>query len=344
VLADRLADFAIAEATVASAATVDLGAQNSRKIAINGTAAITSFGARAHSEKLLRFTGVCTLTHDTTALILPTGANIITAAGDTALATSDANGSWRIRHYQRSDGSPLRAPLSFRNRIINGNFAVNQRSAAATSNTFAAGAYILDRWKAGANGVTMSFATAVNGDVTVTITAGTLLQIIEGALYLPESGQYVLSWTGTATARVYQGAASGSYGASPLPAGPAAGTNTTIEFSTGTVGLVQFEPGAVATAFERRDNEMNRCRRYYRYGNFNILGSASAPSYYLSTVITFDPPMRAAPNTFANYTYYSNVSNCYTGATGTDGMIIYTLSAAAGNGQLVGFYTAEKEL
>lgn len=108
VLANRLSDFAIAESTVVSAATVDLGAQNSRKIAISGTAAITSFGFFAHGEKLLRFTGACTLTHNATSLILPTGANIVTAAGDTALATSDGSGNWRVRHYQRADGSPVR--------------------------------------------------------------------------------------------------------------------------------------------------------------------------------------------------------------------------------------------
>ncbi|WCS27779.1 hypothetical protein LOK46_13445 [Methylobacterium sp. NMS14P] len=108
VLANRLSDFAISEATVASAATVDLGAQNSRKVAISGTAAITSFGTFAHGEKLLRFTGACTLTHNATSLVLPTGTNIVTAAGDTALATSDASGNWRVRHYQRADGSPVR--------------------------------------------------------------------------------------------------------------------------------------------------------------------------------------------------------------------------------------------
>ena len=106
-LASRLSDFAISEATVASAATVDLGAQNSRKIAISGTAAITSFGTFAHGEKLVRFIGACTLTHNATSLILPTGASIVTAAGDTALATSDAAGNWRLRQYQRADGTPL---------------------------------------------------------------------------------------------------------------------------------------------------------------------------------------------------------------------------------------------
>lgn len=39
--------------------------------------------------------------------MLPTGANIVTAAGDCAIATSDASGNWRVRDYQRADGTPL---------------------------------------------------------------------------------------------------------------------------------------------------------------------------------------------------------------------------------------------
>jgi hypothetical protein len=225
-------------------------------------------------------------------------------------------------------------------------FAVNQRNALSAATAYAAGAYIYDRWKAGPNGVTVAFAVAANGvDITATITAGTLLQIIEGALYLPESGQYTLSWTGTATARVYQGTANGAYLASPLAAAAiGAGTNTTIEFSTGTVGLVQFEPGTVATPFERRDNEMTRCRRYYRYGTFDILGNGYTANCYLSQAIAFDTAMRGTPNVYANYSSYNNVANCFSVGYGADGIVVYTLTAAAGNGQLFGYWTAEKEL
>ncbi len=31
----------------------------------------------------------------------------MTAADDTCIATSDAAGRWRVRHYQRADGTPL---------------------------------------------------------------------------------------------------------------------------------------------------------------------------------------------------------------------------------------------
>ena len=100
-------DFLSAETSLASAATVDLGAQPTRRIAITGSATITSFGAAANKERMLRFSGALTLVHNATSLILPGGANIATAAGDTALALSDAAGNWRIAAY-----APFRAPNS----------------------------------------------------------------------------------------------------------------------------------------------------------------------------------------------------------------------------------------
>lgn len=174
---------------------------------------------------------------------------------------------------------------SFRNRLINGNLAINQRGAASASTAYSAGAYVMDRWKAGASGVTLSFTTAANGDVTATITAGTLVQVIEGGLYLQEGGAYLLSWSGTATARVYQGTATGSYAASPVAAtGLTAGTNTTVEFSTGTLTLVQFEPGATATVFERRGSaELALAQRYYEVVYSVFSGDVTSSTAYVAT-------------------------------------------------------------
>jgi hypothetical protein len=55
----------------------------------------------------VRFTGTPTLTHNATSLILPTGANIVVQAGDTAQFTSDASGNWRCVWYQRASGYSL---------------------------------------------------------------------------------------------------------------------------------------------------------------------------------------------------------------------------------------------
>jgi hypothetical protein len=100
-------DFASAETALAAAATTDLGAAGTRRVLVTGSAPGTSFGGGANRERLVRFAGTATLVHDAARLALPTRASIVTAADDTCLATSDAAGNWRVRHYQRADGSPL---------------------------------------------------------------------------------------------------------------------------------------------------------------------------------------------------------------------------------------------
>jgi hypothetical protein len=98
----------IAWADVASAATVDVGAQASRSLRITGTATITSLGtAPSGVRRELRFAGILTLTHNATSLILPGGANILTAAGDTATAYSLGSGNWVVTAFQRAASAPL---------------------------------------------------------------------------------------------------------------------------------------------------------------------------------------------------------------------------------------------
>lgn len=287
-----------AEATIASAATTHIGALTNYRLAITGTTTITSFGTSTNRTKLLRFTDSLILTHNATSLFLPGAANILTQAGDTAVATSDASGNWRVRDYFRASGEPLVQRASFRNRIINGDFRINQRGAASTSTAYAAGTYIMDRWKAGANGATLSFSTGGNGDVTVSITAGSLVQIIEGGLYMPEGGLYTLSWTGTALARFYQGSAP-AFRSGPITIGIGANANTAVEFSTGTVTLAQFEPGTTATPFERRDDELRRCQRYYfAYATGEVLDLFSFlqnGTNYIGMGFHLPVPMRVAP-------------------------------------------------
>ncbi len=104
-------DFRQNEITMASAATVDLGSVPSGRVTVSGSAGILSFGAGKNLTRLLRFAGACTLTHNATSLILPGSANITTASGDTALATSDALGNWTVHRYTRRNGRPLITPM-----------------------------------------------------------------------------------------------------------------------------------------------------------------------------------------------------------------------------------------
>lgn len=93
---------------LASAATTDIGAQTSPVVRITGTTTITSFGANYAGPRFLVFGGALTLTHNATSLILPGGANITTAAGDTCIAVPNlaTPTGWRVLSYQKASLSP----------------------------------------------------------------------------------------------------------------------------------------------------------------------------------------------------------------------------------------------
>ena len=248
------------------------------------------------------------------------------AAFTTALTASAATG---VVAFAASPTAPTPAPgdassqlattafvaargPAFRNRLVNGGFAINQRNAAGSSLAYAADAYILDRWKAGANGVTLSFAASANGDVTVTIAAGSLVQVIEGGLSLPEGGPYTLSWRGTAAGRVYRPGASSppAYAGSGTSGMLTAGANAVVEFTAGTVSLAQLEPGGTATVFERRDDEMRRCQRYYQTGNLILFRANASGLFGGGIVVLRIARMRAVPTLAAT----NDGSGSYTGS------------------------------
>lgn len=87
------------EVDVASAATTDIGIQNSTLIRITGTTTITSFGTNYRGPRFLRFAGAVTLTNSST-LILPGSANFTTTAGDVLIAcpkaTAGVDDGWYV--------------------------------------------------------------------------------------------------------------------------------------------------------------------------------------------------------------------------------------------------------
>ncbi|MEW9304705.1 hypothetical protein [Labrys neptuniae] len=93
---------------VASSATTDLGstAITSASVSIQGTTQISSFGFGPNLVRFIQFAGSLTLKNSAN-LLLPGNADIVTQAGDTALALSDRAGKWRVYHYQRADGRAL---------------------------------------------------------------------------------------------------------------------------------------------------------------------------------------------------------------------------------------------
>lgn len=99
------------EQDIASAATTDIGALNTTVARITGTTTIISLGTNYNGPRYVRFAGVLTLTHNATTLILPTGANITTAAGDSAIFVPKGNPAdgWNCVEYQRASGAAVLA-------------------------------------------------------------------------------------------------------------------------------------------------------------------------------------------------------------------------------------------
>jgi hypothetical protein len=101
-------------AAIPSAATTAIGAAGTALYAtITGSTTITSFGAvAAGTFRIIEFTGSLILTHNTTSLKLPGGANIVTQAGDVAFLVSLGSGNWKCLKYTRSAGLPALELLS----------------------------------------------------------------------------------------------------------------------------------------------------------------------------------------------------------------------------------------
>jgi hypothetical protein len=93
---------------VASATSTAIGAAASNYVRITGTTTITGLGTVASGiYRDVVFDGALTLTYNATSLILPTAANIVTVAGDTAGFISEGSGNWRCLWYTRVSGTAV---------------------------------------------------------------------------------------------------------------------------------------------------------------------------------------------------------------------------------------------
>jgi hypothetical protein len=132
-----------ARATIASAATVNIGAATANYLQVTGTTTITAFDTiQAGTERTLEFASSLMVTHNASSLILPGSASITVSAGDTMILRSEGSGNWRCIVYQQAASLAPASPL--RNRLINGGFAIDQRVNSATS--CSDDTYCLDRW------------------------------------------------------------------------------------------------------------------------------------------------------------------------------------------------------
>jgi hypothetical protein len=103
-----------AATTVSSATTANLcGTSGASPIGayltISGTTTITGLGSNCvvGQMKVITFSGILTFTYNATSLIMPTSANITTAAGDVAIVVYLGSGNWKVVAYLPISGSAL---------------------------------------------------------------------------------------------------------------------------------------------------------------------------------------------------------------------------------------------
>lgn len=216
-----------------------------------------------------------------TVIITAGKAEIVTTNGVQALAN-------KTLANPKFSGSINGGPLGgFRNKIINGDFTINQRAGTRTPGI---GVYGYDRWKGHADG---------------------LEQIIEGL----EPGEYTLTWSGGGV-----GTFAGVTAASPFKATSAGGNVSVVVPSNATrVSLVPGDATAEDDPFSPRhiQQELALCLRYY-YSTKVVFYS----NHVGVITISFLVPMRAMPSITATL----STGTFSIGAT-IDAVIFYALSS-----------------
>lgn len=188
------------------------------------------------------------------------------------------------------------------NLLLNSNFALNQRGYVSAAN-LASGAYGFDRWKSNFTNTTLTFTASTQGQSLTINSGGGLQQVIEQGLV--PSGTYTLSWTGTATARVYNsGGTPPSYAASPVTFTADGTANVVVEFTasggTRTVSKVQFNAGTGTTwalATPTLQSELAACQRYYQIITAGVVTATNSTTRVAFSAVF--PAMRTTTPTFS---------------------------------------------
>jgi hypothetical protein len=192
-------------ADVASAGTVSLG--EGGYFNITGTTTITDIDFatdKAGRRAWLKFAGILTLTNGAN-LILPTGASIVTAAGDTACFLSEGSDVVRCVAYQRASGAGLASAYTDAMARAAVNIAPTTQSGTSYTAVLGdAGGYIQFT-----NGAAIAFTIPPNASVafaigtvitieqngagTVTLTPGAGVTLNSRGALLASAGQYAVA-------------------------------------------------------------------------------------------------------------------------------------------------------
>lgn len=171
-------------------------------------------------------------------------------------AFDSGNGAWELLPWAVSAGP------SRRNILINAQGFINERIYVSGTPTVGANQYTVDRWYVVTSGQSLSWSDS-GGIRTFTAPAGGVTQAIRAQNII--GGTYVLSYTGTAVAKV-NGVTVANGATFTLP--PA--TIARLNFSAGTFSNPQIELGAIPTRFDFQNDEQEQllCQKYYFRPNF----------------------------------------------------------------------------
>lgn len=167
--------------SLASGATVDLGAQTGRMYSLTGGTGVTSFGTTAPGDSfpfLIKAAARTTITRGSSLLVqgLANNSEVLTLEIDDIIGVVwEGSNVWRVHVLSRASGLPMTVPMGMRNRLINGDFRIDQRNSGGsiTITAGAALAYGLDRWYLA--------CTGANATAQRTVTSGKYRLLVSGA-------------------------------------------------------------------------------------------------------------------------------------------------------------------
>jgi hypothetical protein len=306
---------------------VNATADTTNRLAVASPATLFNHAGSGHQLKVNKSTSA-----DTASLLYQTafsGRAELGLSGDDNLhvkVSADGTTWWEAIIVDRSTGAvtlpntSLAAGGSLQNILINGDFQLNQRVFAG--GTLAAGTYGFDRWKADTGGCSISVSS-----FTVTLASGTIVQIVEPALWghasfasmqvtvsIDSPSADMTVTLGSATATITSGTGRRSV---TVTIGVGETGNLAFKLAKATAGSVTFgrvklEAGAAPTPWQARPSveEIRLCQRYYQksypYGVAPGGGIFAGSTYVVATAgdvtvgFSFPSPMRAGP-TFTTY-------------------------------------------
>lgn len=275
-------------------------------------------------------------------------ANAVLKSGSTmtGLLTLSGNGSTALHAVPKQQAESIVAAragndggFTFRNLIINGNCAINQRGYVSGTGTGALN-YTLDRWRNVAVSTSVLITSSGIGNI-LTASATGVEQVIEGSSN--DGSDHVLSWIGTAYASVNGSTPSFL----PVVFNVAAGSSITVRFTSGTFTNVQVEQGTVPTTFELRPAgiELGLCQRYYQTGGLIFSGNTTTSGNYVAQS-EFKVEMRAAPTVTLTSVSNAGFTTSAGTASSTSGYVreTRTSSATVSAGNFSSTFVASAEL